>query len=359
MKKVVILKNRELLFLLLFISIKGFSQITLKQHNFVSIGDTIVEYYDKFPENKIDVGTPGENKVWDFSNLKTADKDTLRIINPKITPFYNDFPNSNMVLYSNNIHESWMFLNHSKDHLITIGVGYFIDNEKRLDYRNDTIIKFPFKYLDKTSNKTLKEKIITKSVKGLDSIKCTRVWEQNTLVDSWGDIILPTGTFLSLRIKHIINFTEYYYKKKKDEWVLLSNSETNSSTFYQWWTDDDNAKHPVAQIVMDNDHEKPIIIKFLQAKPFLEILEEEKRTNEQKLRIYPVPAKKDIFINLNKEEETYITLYTITGQVVKNITTNLLKIMVNIEGLQVGTYFLITRNKNGQVTGKGKFIKEY
>ncbi|TCI94299.1 T9SS type A sorting domain-containing protein [Tenacibaculum sp. M341] len=339
---------------LLFLNFYSFSQITLKQHNFVSIGDTIIEYYTRFPKVNIDIGEAGENKTWDFSNLNTSKRDTIQFVDPKKTPFAEDFPNANIALYSNNIYEAWMFMNNSNSELKTIGSGVFVNNKKRIENRNVTTIRYPFNYLDTSNNKKEEETILLKTKKGTDSIKRKRVFKHNTTVDAWGDIILPTGTFLSLRLKHEVNVIDYFYKKRKKEWHLLGKLKGSSNILYQWWTDDKETKHPVAQVVMDESHKKPIIIKFLPAIPFSEIMG---KKGNNKLIVYPNPATEKIFINLKQETESYITIYSINGKIIRNIKTKSYKTEIAINELPVGIFFIINRNKRGVVLGKSKFIK--
>lgn len=338
----------------LFFNLCCFSQITLKQHNFVSIGDTIVEYYIRFPKVNINIGEAGENKIWDFSNLSTTQKDTIQFVDPQKTPFNEDFPDSNIALYSNNMYEAWIFMNNSKSELKTIGSGVFINNKKRIENRNVTTIRYPFNYLDTSTNKKEEETILFKTKKGIDSIKRKRVFKHNTTVDAWGDIILPTGTFVSLRLKHEVNVVDYFYQKRKNEWYLLNNSTGSSNILYQWWTDDKETKHPVAQVVMDESHKKPIIIKFIPAIPFSEIMG---KKNDHQLIVYPNPATNKIFIDLKKESNSYITIYSVNGKIIRNIKTQSHKTEIDINELPVGIFFVINRNEKGIVLGKSKFIK--
>lgn len=330
------------------------AQITLNQHNFVSVGDTIIEHYKNFPDFSIDVGTPGPNKIWDFSNLKATASDTLMFVSPKNTPFAKEFPEATIVLYTKRIYEVWMYMKNTDTAFGGLGSGYFIQGEKRLDKRNETVIKYPLNYQSNTVN-VLKKDFITKSKKGLDSIKTRRVFEHETLVDSWGDIILPTGTFLSLRLKHITSYSDYFYKKQSNKWVLYANSEKNTAILYQWWTDNKNAKHPVAQIVMDNNHEKPIVVKFLSASPFAEVMSTALETG---LKLYPNPAKNYTYVDVNaKLPEAYISIYSFTGQLIDNLKTNKTKTKVNLQNYTNGTYFVIVRDSAGKIIGKKKFIK--
>ncbi|WP_282090241.1 T9SS type A sorting domain-containing protein [Aquimarina algiphila] len=346
---------KKYLMLVCFIGTHSFSQITLEHNDFVSVGDTIVEYYERFPTSTIDVGEPGPNKVWDFSNLKSTARDTLVFVDPQDTPFGEDFTNSNIALYSNNgYYEAWMFMNHSSSKLVGNGSGVYVNKKKRVDIRQETVIKYPLNYQDTSSNTTEEDKIVEKTKKGADSIKRTRVFEHQTVVDSWGDIILPKGTFLSLRLKHVISVTDFFYKKELDQWVLLNQSKKNTGIFYQWWTQDKKVKHPVAQISMDEHHKKPIIAKFLPAKPFLEIM---KSVPLQTLKIYPNPAIRSTIIDVGVEV-SYISIYSFNGQLIKNIKTNISKTEINVEDFASATYFVVVRDEEGKIIGKGQLIKK-
>lgn len=332
-----------------------FAQITLKQHNFVSIGDTIVEHYKNFPSQPIDVGTPGPNKIWDFSNLNAVANDTLMFVNPKNTPFANEFPEATIALYTKRIYEVWMYMKNTNVEFGGLGSGVFAQGEKRIDKRKETIIRYPLNYGDNVTNSFKRHAIIAKNIKGQDSIKRTRLFEHETVVDSWGDIILPTGKFLSLRLKHIISTTEFFYKKQGNTWKLDKQSKKNTSIYYQWWTDDKNTKHPVAQIVMDKNHEKPIVVKFLSAVPFAEVMS---ATVETGLKLYPNPAKAYINVDVdNTFTKAYISIYSFGGKLVQNLKMSKPKTNVNLQNIANGTYFVIIRSQAGKIIGKSKFIK--
>jgi len=343
--------------ILLFLTINSFSQIILKQHNFVSVGDSIVEYYSRFPKIPIDVGEAGENKTWDFSNLNSVatNFNTLKFLSPKETPFSGDYPNANIVLYSNDVYESWMFMKNTEEELKPLGSGVMINGEKRVDNYGGIVMKFPLKYLDSYSDEIIKEKVLIKNNKGQDSIKVKTVLNHLNVVDSWGDVLLPEGTFLSLRMKYTLTVTNYMYQKQEGKWSLLGKPITETTISYKWWTDNKSAKYPVVQIVMDFMNEKPIVVHYLKAIPFEEIIDE---SNEEKLKIYPNPAREKITLALKSSNETYITIYSLQGKVIENIKTRSSKETMDVINLPAGIYFVVTRNEGGQVTGKSKFIKE-
>ncbi len=341
---------------LMLSSLNSFAQITLKQHHFFTVGDSITEYYNRLPKTTIDIGESGANKIWDFSNLDTiaVAKQTLKFLAPKDTPFFTDYPNANIALYANDIYESWSFMEISKKKVTPLGHGLFINNEKRTGNYGGSVMKFPLKYLDKSSNETVKETVLEKDENGQDLIKVKTVLNYTYVIDAWGDVILPKGTFLSLRIKYTLNTTNYIYQKQEDAWVLLRQPETNSTRSYKWWTNDRNAKYPVVQIVMDEANEKPIVVQYLEAIPFSKIINE---TQEETLKVYPNPAKEHLFIQIPKAEETYTSIYSIQGKMVLNLKANTSQLKVDVSRFPSGTYLIVSRNKAGVIIGKSKFIK--
>lgn len=341
------------LLILFLITSSSYAQITVAYSDFGSIGDAIVEYYDRTPDETIQVGDPGPNKVWDFSTLKTTGKDTIAFVDPRDTPFSKDFPTSNIALYFSEFYDVWMFMKLSPSELINKGSGFIIAEEKRIDKMDEPFIKYPLRYQDVSTNTRSNNEIVEKTKKGADSIKRTRVWELETLVDAWGDIILPNGTFFSLRLKAVTSCIQYFYRKEGDHWILIQQSDKSTSTCYRWFTHDKNVKYPLAQIVMDNDHKRPIIAKFLPASPF------EKMINRTKTEIkaYPNPAREQISVDSKQQKESYINIYSFTGQLIKSIQSKQAITKIDIATISNGTYFIVVRDPEGRVLGKSKFIK--
>ncbi|GAA3509568.1 hypothetical protein GCM10022393_22690 [Aquimarina addita] len=344
---------KKLVLILWLITINSFAQITVQYHDFASVGDSVIEYYDRTPDESIQAGDSGPNQVWDFSSLKTIGKDTLVYMNPRDTPFSDDFPTANLALYSNNRYEAWMFMKNSPTELINKGSGVFVAGEKRIDISDETFIKYPLQYQDISSNKRSNDEIIEKTRNGTDSIKRTRVWELETLVDAWGDIILPNGTFFSLRLKAVTGFTQFFYRKEKDQWILIKQSKKNTTTCYRWFTHDKNVKYPLAQMVMDDDHKRPIIVKFLPASPFEEMIN---RTKVD-IRAYPNPAKRQISIDMKQQQKSYINIYSFSGQLIKSIQSDQKITDIDLTTISDGTYFIVVRDTEGRILGKSKFIK--
>jgi hypothetical protein len=73
--------------------------------------------------------------------------------------------------------------------------------------------------------------------------------------------------------------------------------------------------------------------------------------------IYPNPTNTEINVSFDEQEETYINIYSLTGQMVKKALYNKNE-KIDISNLARSTYFLTITNKNNNILHRSKFIKE-
>jgi len=330
-----------------FISLAGFSQITLDYSNFMSVGDSIVEYYDATPNESIIPGEAGPNKTWDFQGLKTYSSDTITIVTPDKTIFHREFYESDVALAMSSTDSLFSFYNNSNNQLKLTGVGYFA-NKKRIIKKEDRIIlKYPLKYLDENQQVFKEEKILYK-----DSLKVITTSEHNYKVDAWGDLKLSSGIFFSLRVKRSIKITESHYKFIDFTWQKFKkNVYPNIS--YEWWTDDPKAKHYIAYLSMDSENKKAMGATFIPAIPFQEKIDKIQST---KLILYPNPTQKNINVHV-VNDKNYINIYTITGQLIYSQINSSGNAIINVSRFSSGMYVLVIKSASGEILGKGKFIK--
>jgi len=76
--------------------------------------------------------------------------------------------------------------------------------------------------------------------------------------------------------------------------------------------------------------------------------------NANSIYIYPNPVKNQLFIELDNQEITEITIIDYSGRVVETINSNVNT--VNVSDLQQGIYILKVATKNGVFTHQ--FIKQ-
>lgn len=84
----------------------------------------------------------------------------------------------------------------------------------------------------------------------------------------------------------------------------------------------------------------------------------ERVDNNLNLEVWPNPANNFLLINSEKDFQT-IYIYTLQGKLLKTFfTDNLKRKKIDISYLRSGVYLLMTKNKNGFLSGKQKFLKK-
>ena len=76
------------------------------------------------------------------------------------------------------------------------------------------------------------------------------------------------------------------------------------------------------------------------------------------VKIYPIPAKNDVTVELNKSQNiTAISIYKLDGVLINNIQSNNPKVKLELSDLPQGVYVLQIEDEFGEIF-KRKLIKE-
>jgi hypothetical protein len=155
-------------------------------NNAPEIGDVVQIQF--VANDGLTVGPIGPDVTWDYSGLTATFGGEITVIDPAQAPAGGDYPDANVVM---NMGDT--IFTYAK----TDADGYFYEGSQfttgtfptQLIYSNSrTFIKFPFTYLD-TYNDTYKG-VVTTSVATIHVEA-----ETEMLSDSYGTLILPTGTY--------------------------------------------------------------------------------------------------------------------------------------------------------------------
>lgn len=193
------------LFFLAFIVIQGNSQITITQADYGVIDDTIVMIYDTAAP-VLPVGGTG-NQTWDYSTLEVDYYDTLFFVDPLSTPLAPFFPGSNLAIEYDSLIQpfAWLYLKSSPTELNAdgfygdptngvIGINFPLNFEK-----DKKIIDFPSNYLDTFLDTAIVDTTMVDPTGNADSAHFRRIIYSASVIDAWGDITTPAGTFTCLR----------------------------------------------------------------------------------------------------------------------------------------------------------------
>lgn len=196
---------RQLIYLFLLLPLLSYTQITVTSSNLPDVGDTVIiaETSGNFSS-----GNSGINQSWNFSSLSGFPDMLLGFIDPLNTPYNSTFPSSNICVQIDSL--VYYYLNRSVNGLSAVGV---VDSGMVYPY-NKMMLPTPLNYLDTITNTNilyqwdtvLSPPIPLAFITGIpgpyvvDSVKQMYGNYDKYIVDAWGQLQLPNGTFDALRV---------------------------------------------------------------------------------------------------------------------------------------------------------------
>ncbi|MFH2096259.1 MAG: T9SS type A sorting domain-containing protein, partial [Bacteroidota bacterium] len=229
-----------------FLAFTAGAQITLNSGNIVDIDDVVCQAFDTIPGVAITPGSAGASQTWDFSSLVAHDRDTMRFMDPAVTPYDTAFTGDNVgALFVGDA--TWAYFYKSPTLLETMGMvgdlfGTGTIAAVEINPR-ETLMQFPFTYLDSFIDTSGIEII-------MDTIKVSMTTVKTIEADAWGSITTPAGTFNCLRLFSTKIETQVYYMWVVTTWVPVG-SNTDTTYHYEWWTDNTSLRFPAASLSWD------------------------------------------------------------------------------------------------------------
>ncbi len=231
------------------------------------------------------------------------------------------------------------------------GNSYFVwfrqDNGKLQFYEvtNNTFsltkeILYPF-----NANQWYDYKIVYDKVSGI-----TEVYVDDVFLDSWKDATpLTVGNFVSFRsgdCVYDVDELRVYHDRTASETILVGATPTDDIRY-------DNLVTPsgrINSIVIDTAHNISIVATEMVEVDFTTGINE---LEEDKIKIYPNPAKENITIAFDKAETGQLYLRDITGRTIMMKALNQTKkLTISVQKFSPGVYFMMFENR------VIKFVKE-
>ena len=256
---------KKLFYLFLLLPFLSYSQITVTSSNLPNIGDTVITAYDY---GTYLPGSSGSNQNWDFSNASGTPEMILGFIDPLTTPYSSSFPSSNICAEVDS--GTYFYLNRSVNGLAAVG---YVDSGMVFPY-NKMMLPTPLNYLDTITNTQivyqwdtllippLPASLVTGMIGPytIDSIKSIYGNTDKYIVDGWGQVQLPNGTFDALRVfETSFEFDNTLFRITNtttgvSQWVQDSSSlgvYWNESK-YSWRTNDPTINWSLAEMETDS-----------------------------------------------------------------------------------------------------------
>ncbi|MCX6294992.1 MAG: hypothetical protein NTX97_02815 [Bacteroidetes bacterium] len=226
-------------------SLSSTAQITVTTADVASPIKVIYQANDTLPSVALSVGTAGVSQTWNMSMLNTSTTDTLTFVSASWVPNVH-FPTSNLVMkqgWQNN----YAYMTNAVAGLTSqgfsgtanLGAGPMIINQ--VNTPSEILMNFPETYLMSFSNN------FTQNVPSfyfgvdpgigfvVDSIRQKSVQQKSVLVDAWGSLTTPLGTYNVLRSKETIVKHDTTDAFLFGSWVTNAMVSADSTTGYTWW----------------------------------------------------------------------------------------------------------------------------
>jgi hypothetical protein len=212
------MKKHLLLFAGLAIAVASQAQITVTQADYGQAGDSIVVGYDDAPPTGLNVGGTG-SQTWDFSTLSLSNINTLNFVDPSNTASGSHFPDADLAIERQ---ADTLFFQSSSSAFVIDGVagaGFGFPISIIADFEpNSTQIEFPSTNGANFMDTAVFDTIVSCAEFGFgstcDSARLKRVLVGTSVINAYGTISTPGGTFEALR--------QYFREDNRDTvWIKV------------------------------------------------------------------------------------------------------------------------------------------
>ncbi len=223
---------RKLVTILLFTLSLSPAQITISSGDILGvIGQTHIFESDTSGMINISPGPGGENQIWDFSSVTILGKENVtNFLDPRNTAYADSFPGSNFVFTQTDtgsngqIQHFYGYYDVSTSAISLNGLVFQADSFLIISQANENTAPLPLSY-------GLTWETVTYDTSDLDGFISYNKDSSYSVVDAWGTITLPAGTFDCLRIRdYSTSISSYYFDG------VYYGSDTTESISYDWIT---------------------------------------------------------------------------------------------------------------------------
>lgn len=338
------------------------SAITLTNLDLPVVGKTLYVYHDtsSFYTESIntEAGKNGSSQTWNFSELNTNTIDTIEYVEPASTGYNDTFPNAQVCALSS-MYDNAIFINTAND-------GFYIDG--MLSYPSNSVLKYstasvlinyPSTYLDTAYNvsEIVSQSVFGKPVKmnGIqyfaDSVKRTVTQKVHSIIDAYGIVSTPGGSFDALR-QNVIQTTErsMYYYLQGPGWTLFKTKAVESNLL-RWWANGYGC--PVAECRYYPNSGVVRSFSFVKQEDPIVVTGIKEANNNFNINVYPNPAVNNIVFS-NVSENSTVSVYSATGSLMLEKYASVNE-SICTQNWSRGLYLYSIVNSKGALIQSGKF----
>ncbi len=342
------------------------AQVTISNAYFPAAGDTLRSAFDALPS--IDLGQNGENS-WNFTSLAGVTSETV-FRAASSGDFFGDFPTSELVVGSANLNTGELYYNVTDNLYELMGyvgpdpANFGINLLARLDpYSVER--RAPLNFFDVNSADTdlviafstdlIPSDILDSLPGGVDSIRFRVTTDRLDVVDAWGTLSIPGGTYEVLREKRTQERETRMDVKIGPFWFDLTDVigmdflGKDTTTTYHFFSND--IKEAVAVVTVDNITEDPVSVQYKSNG----VISSSKYVDKGKSDVfaYPNPAVTEVrFDFINLPIDTYdLKIYNILGVEIyrqKYFINGRRTVKLDLTNMRKGTYLYSLLDRKGK-----------
>jgi hypothetical protein len=376
-KKIRLMKHLYFSILSILFSVTVFGQIAVTNTTFPKVGDELKFFIaDEIPEG-FTVGTPGDNKIWNFNSLTGGTAFNQRFLDKSAGTKHAEFPDANMLIKSTD-DETELYARSMTNRIEVVGFSGpnpLFDGELTILYDKRPQIRRAPMYYETTgrsegefrvqlSSSVIPDTLLSQLPFRPDSIRISFTSVANDTLDAWGKVLLGGKEYDVLREKsYLISETKVFLKFPFLGWIDLSaflgEGEidgflgADTTITYNYYT---NTLKEVL-VSVDTDFEGNIFgITYVNTGT----VRTDDIFNGISVQIYPNPASQFVSIRLDEgtTDDIELTLNDYTGKLL--LKNTILKgnqnAEINVSSLSSGIYVLRGANSTGEFIFSKKIV---
>jgi len=344
----------------LFLIFPAAAQIIVTSDDVVGAGAIVVLGIDT--TSMLTAGNGGTGQVWDFTSLATQAYDTMWFMNPAQTPYPDAYPAANIAVRIW-LENAYYYLQNNAQEMASLGGVMEIEELGGLTVLSaitpkEVIAAFPMNYLDNYTESFVQEIRAPNpdTSLGVDSIWIKMYTTKTTIVDAWGTVTIPLGSYEALRVRENKTMVDSIFGFMFGSWMLLD-IDGDIDEVYSWWTDAPNIGYPAVELNVDTETGFADDIFFLTQEPVYGI--GEPAMAGIVMAIFPNPALDHLTIRYRMPDAGYrmIDLYSIEGRKIRELVNESMpagthEMEMDVSDLPAGVYFVRVQADNAVQTRK-------
>ncbi len=344
------------------------AQITLTQADFGNKFFHCVQAHDTLVDSaNVHIGSPSANsQTWNFTALHNNSTDTITFMDAATTSYASSFSNANIAFTQSNSPGTYNFLNSTTSGVNAIGQGIDHGNITLTTPNEAVILNTPQTYMPfpSTLNSTFSGNCHTTIVIdtsftylafNIDTVHDLHFITYSSVIDAWGTVTTPLGTFPCVRQKYTEKTIDsIYVHAALLGWIYGTITIVDSTLSYRWYAN--NQGYPIVEINMNKtqtwDSSANWILNSSAGLPGIDFA-------GTSVSIYPNPASTEINVVKGFDKTITVVIYDLLGNKITEqiLTDNFSKISTATYPSGLYTYRIFDGNKTAISNGKLSIIK--